>query len=408
MTANCASLASEILHTLNKLTKLYLWGTYTGRYDLRLPASLQCISIGEGECSSEWLCSLLITLFSLNHPVKCELCDVVLQLSEDINGDEAHTHISDLRSQILSQDLSNIEILVENGSKELFELLRDTSIGILHLMTANCASLASEILHTLNKLTKLYLLGTYTGRYDLRLPASLQCISIGEGECSSEWLCSLLITLSSLNHPVKCELWDVVLQLSEDIRGDKAHTHISDLRSQILSHDLSNVEIFVNNCSKELFELLRDTSIGILHLMTANCASLASEIFHTLNKLTELYLRGTYTGWCDLKLPASLQCISLVQGGCSYEWLCSLLITLSSLDHPVKCELWDVVLQSSEGTSADESHTKISDLRSEILSLNMSNIEIFVEHGSVELFEILRGTSIGILNLKTADCTSLA
>ncbi|KAH3702100.1 hypothetical protein DPMN_077102 [Dreissena polymorpha] len=408
MTANCASLASEILHTLNKLTKLYLRGTFTGRCDLRLPASLQCISLPKGECSSEWLRSLLITLSSLGHPVKCQLWDVVLQLSEDIRGDEAHTHTSDLRSEIRSHDLSNVEIFVKNGSKELFELLRDTSIGVLYLMTANYASLASEILHTLNKLTKLYLRGTFTGRCDLRLPASLQCICLPKGGCSSEWLRSLLITLSSVDHPVQCKLWDVVLQLSEDIRGDKAHTHISDLRSQILSHDLSNVEIFVNNCSKELFELLRDTSIGILHLMTANCASLASEIFHTLNKLTELYLRGTYTGWCDLKLPASLQCISLVQGGCSYEWLCSLLITLSSLDHPVKCELWDVVLQSSEGTSADESHTKISDLRSEILSLNMSNIEIFVEHGSVELFEILRGTSIGILNLKTADCTSLA
>ncbi|KAH3702101.1 hypothetical protein DPMN_077103 [Dreissena polymorpha] len=408
MTANCASLASEIFHTLNKLTKLYIFGTYTGRCDLRLPASLQCISLPKDECSSEWLRSLLITLSSLDHPVKCELWDVVLQLSEDINGDEAYTHISDLRSQILSHDLSNIDILVINGSKELFELLRDTSIGILNLMTANCASLASEILYTLNKLTKLYLWGTFTGRYDLRLPASLQCISLREGECSSEWLCSLLITLSSLNHPVKCQLWDVVLQLSEDINGDEAHTHISDLRSQILSHDLSNIEILVKIGSKELFELLRDTSIGILHLMTANCASLAFEIFHTLNKLTKLYMLGTYTGRCDLRLPASLQCIYLPKGGCSYEWLCSLLITLSSLDHPVQCELWDVVLQLSEDIRGDEAHTHISDMRSQILSHDLSNIDILVKHGSKELFELLRDTSIGTLNLRTANCASLA
>ncbi|KAH3751252.1 hypothetical protein DPMN_185805 [Dreissena polymorpha] len=408
ITDNCASLASEILHTLNKLTKLYLWGTYTGRCDLRLPASLQCISLQKGECSSEWLCSLLITLSSLDHPVKCELWDVVLQLSEDNRGDEAHTHISDLRSQILSHDLSNIELLVNHGSKELFELLRNTSIGILDLRTAYCASLASEILHTLNKLTKLYLWGTYTGRCDLRLPASLQCISFQEGKCSSEWLCSLLITLSSLDHPVKCELWDVVLQLSEDIRGDEAHTHISDLRSQILSHDLSNVEIFVKHGSKELFELLRDTSIGILNHITDNSASLASEILHTLNKLTKLYLRGTYTGRCDLRLPASLQCISLQKGECSSEWLRSLLITLSSLDHPVKCELWDVVLQLSEDIRGDEAHTHISDFRSQILSHDLSNVEIFVKHGSAELFELLRDTSIGILNLITDNCASLA
>ncbi|KAH3796404.1 hypothetical protein DPMN_149972 [Dreissena polymorpha] len=407
-TADCASLASEILHTLNKLTKLYLWGTYTGRSDLKLPASLQCISLQEVKCISEWLCSLLITLSSLDHPVECELWDVVLQSSEEIRGNEAHTHMSDLRSEILSHDLSNIKILVKNGSTELFELLRDTSIGNLQLETADCASLASEILHTLNKLTKLYLWGTYTGRSDLKLPASLQCISLQEVKCISEWLCSLLITLSSLDHPVECELWDVVLQSSEEIRGNEAHTHMSDLRSEILSHDLSNIEILVKNGSAELFELLRDTSIGILDLRTADCAPLASEILHMLNKLTKLYLWGTYTGRCDLKLPASLQCISLQEVKCISEWLCSLLITLSSLDHPVNCELWDVVLQSSEDICGNEAHTHMSDLRSEILSHDMSNIEILVKNGSAELFELLRDTSIGILDLRTADCSSLA
>ncbi|KAH3796300.1 hypothetical protein DPMN_149869 [Dreissena polymorpha] len=410
MTDNCASLASEIFHTLNKLTKLYLRGTYTGRCDLRLPASLQFISLLEGECSSEWLCSLLITVSSLDHPVVCELWDVVLKPSEEIRGEEAHTHISDVRSKILSHDLSNITIFVKNGSKELFELLRETSIGILSLKTANCTSLASEILHTLNRLTKLYLRGTYTGRCDLKLPASLQCISIQEVKCISEWLCSLLITLSSLDHPVECELSDVVLQSSEEIRGDEAHTHVSDLRSEILSYDLSNITIFVKKGSKELFELLRNTSIGFLSLMTDNCASLASEIFHTLNKLTKLYLRGTYTGRCDLRLPASLQFISLLEGEgeCSSEWLCSLLITVSSLDHPVVCELWDVLLQSSEETRGNEAHTHISELRSEILSHDLSNIEILVGNGSKELFELLRDTSIGILDLRTVNCASLA
>ncbi|KAH3796687.1 hypothetical protein DPMN_150256 [Dreissena polymorpha] len=248
-------------------------GTYTGRCDLKLPASLQCISLQEGGCSSEWLCSLLITLSSLDHSVQCKLWDFVLQSSEETRGDEAHTHISDLISEKLSHDLSNIKMFVKNGNTELFELLRDTSIGIIGLMTAYCASLASEILHTLNRLTKLYLWGTFTGRCDLKLPSSLQCISLQEGECSSEWLCSLLITLSSLDHPVKCELWDYVLQSSEEILGVEAHTHISDLRSEILSHDLSNIEIFMENGSKKLFKLLRDTSIGILDLRTANYAS---------------------------------------------------------------------------------------------------------------------------------------
>ncbi|KAH3695870.1 uncharacterized protein LOC127861363 [Dreissena polymorpha] len=408
ITADCASLASEILHTLNRLTRLYLWGIYTGRCDLKLPALLQCISLLEGGCSSEWLCSLLITLSSLGRPVECDLRNVVLQSSEETRGDESDANVSDLRSEILTHDLCNIQISVDNGRKELFELLRDTSIGILDLRTADCASLTSEILYTLNRLTKLFLAGTYTGRCDLKLPASLQCIILPKVKCAPEWLCSLLIMLSSLDRPVECELWDVVLQSSEETGGDESDANVSVVRSEILSHDLSNIVISVDNGSIELFELLRDTSIGTLNLITADCASLASEIFHTLNRLTKLYLLGTYTGRCDLKLPASLQCIILAVVKCTPEWLCSLLITLSSLDHRVKCELWDVVLQSSEEIRGDESHTYVFDLRSEILSHDMSNIEILVNKGSKELFELLRDTSIGILNLPTADCASLA
>ncbi|XP_052229033.1 uncharacterized protein LOC127843215 [Dreissena polymorpha] len=407
-TAESASLASEILHTLNKLTKLYLWGTYTGRCDLKMPASLQCISLQSVECSSEWLCSLWITLSSLDHQVECVLWDVVLKSNEEASGNESHSYLLDLRSELLAHDMSNIEILVKTGSKELFEILRDTSIGILNLPTAESASLASEILHTLNKLTKLYLRGAYTGRCDLKMPASLQCISLQSVECSSEWLCSLWITLSSLDHQFKCELWDVVLKSNEEASGNESHSYLLDLRSELLAHDMSNIEILVKTGSKELFEILRDTSIGILNLPTAESASLASEILHTLNKLTKLYLRGAYTGRCDLKMPASLQCISLQSVECSSEWLCSLWMSLSSLDHQIECELWDVVLKSNEEASGNESHSYLLDLRSELLAHDMSNIEILVKTGSKELFEILRDTSIGILNLPTAESASLA
>ncbi|XP_052247514.1 uncharacterized protein LOC127855751 isoform X1 [Dreissena polymorpha] len=407
-TAESASLASEIIHTLNKLTKLYLWGTYTGRCDLKMPASLQCISLKSVECSSEWLCSLWITLSSLDHHVECELCDVVLNSNEEARGNVSHSYLLDLRSELLAHDMSNIEIFVKTGSEELFEILRYTSIGILNLPTADSASLVSEILHTLDKLTKLYLRGTYTGRCDLKMPASLRCISLQSVECSSEWLCSLWITLSSLDHHVECELWDVVLKSNEEARGNVSHSYLLDLRSELLAHDMSNIEIFVKTGSEELDEILRDTSIGILYLPTADSASLVSEILHTLNKLTKLYLRGTYTGRCDLKMPASLRCISLQSVECSSEWLCSLWITLSSLDHQVKCELWDVVLESNEEASGNESHSYLLDLRSELLAHDMSNIEIFVKTGSKELFEILRDTSIGILDLLTADSASLA
>ncbi|KAH3811280.1 hypothetical protein DPMN_139689 [Dreissena polymorpha] len=158
-------------------------------------------------------------------------------------------------------------------------------------------------------------------------------------------MCSLLIELSSLDHFVECELWDVVLQPCEFSCGDDAKTHSSDLRLEMLSFDMSNMTIFVKNGSVELFEILRDTNIGTLNLFTADCVSLASKIMYTLKKLKKLILWGTYSGRCTLQLPDTLQCILLQEVKCSAEWLCSLLTELSSLDHFVECGLWDVVLQ---------------------------------------------------------------
>ncbi|XP_052220863.1 uncharacterized protein LOC127837648 [Dreissena polymorpha] len=313
---------------------------------------------------------------SLDRPVKCALWAVVLKPCEEGLGHNSYINVSDVRSEILSRNLSNIKILLKNGSNELFKIFRDTSIGILDLGTADCFSLSSEILYTLNKLTMLYLRGTYSGRCDLRLPASLQCISLQEVKCTSEWLCSLLITMSSLDRPVKCELWDVVLQLCEEGLGDNSYINVSDVRSEILSRNLSNINILLANGSIELFEIFRDTSIGILYLRTADCFSLASEILYSLNKLKKLCLWGTYSGRCDLRLPSSLQCISLQEVKCTSEWLCSLLITMSSLDRPVECELWDVVLQPCEEGLGDNSYINVSDVRSEILSRNLSNIKI--------------------------------
>ncbi|KAH3802590.1 hypothetical protein DPMN_156268 [Dreissena polymorpha] len=194
------------------------------------------------------------------------------------------------------------------------------------------------------------------------MPALLKNVILRRCECSSEWLCSLLITLSTSDHPVECELSDVELQPCEEARGDEYHIHVSDLRSELVSRDLSYVGIIVRNGSLELMEILRDTSIGKLDLSSADCASLASEILHTLNKLTTLYLNGTYTGRCNLRLPASLQCISLLVVEYTYEWLCSSLITLSTLDHPVECELRDVVLQPWEKAHRGDSQIHVSDL----------------------------------------------
>ncbi|XP_052284100.1 uncharacterized protein LOC127880767 isoform X2 [Dreissena polymorpha] len=379
-----------------------------GRCELNLPDSLQCVSLQKVEFSSEWLYGLLITLSLLDHPVTCEMLDVVLQSTEQSNLDESHIPVSDLRSKLCSSDMSNIKILVENGNMGLFELLRETSTRILDLRTAECASLASTIIHTLNKLTKLYLWGTYMGRCELNLPDSLQCVSLQKVEFSSEWLYGLLITLSLLDHPVTCEMWDVVLQSTEQSNLDESHIPVSDLRSKLCSSDMSNIAILVENGNMGLFELLRETSTRILDLRTAECASFASAILHTFNKLTKLYLNGTYMGRCQLNLPDSLQCIRLQKVECSSEWLYGLLITLSLLDHPVTCEMLDVVLQSTEQSILDESHIPVSDLRSKLCSSDMSNIKILVENGNMGLFELLRETSTRILDLRTAECASLA
>ncbi|KAH3770903.1 hypothetical protein DPMN_172201 [Dreissena polymorpha] len=167
--------------------------------------------------------------------------------------------------------MSNIEILVKNGIKELFEIFRDTSIGILDVINTDCVLQTSDILPTLSKLERLQLWGTYTGHCDLQLPASLHCISLQTGECSSEWLCSLLIKLSELDHPVTCELFNFVVQSRGEDCGTVSNIPVSDLRSKLLSCDMSNIKILVENGMKELFEIFRDTSIGILDVINTDC-----------------------------------------------------------------------------------------------------------------------------------------
>ncbi|XP_052285060.1 uncharacterized protein LOC127881338 isoform X2 [Dreissena polymorpha] len=400
------SKASESIYTLNRLTHLYLWGNFTGFCYLKFPSSIQCLSLHVCKCSSEWLCGLLIGLSSLDHPVVCQLWDVVVQSIEESVADDSRSDVPDFRSALLSCDLKHIEVLVKKGSIQLFEMLRDSSIGIMSLKTAECAALASDILHTLRKLSKLSCWGTYKGRCDLKLPDYLKSISLQNVKCSTEWLCSLLIILTTFVFPVTCELWDVVLLPSENAHAD--NTNVSDLQTEILSRDMSNIKIDVNHCSVKLFEILRSSSIGKLNLRSAEWCTQSSDILNTLSKITEINIWGTYIGRLNLKLPASLQYLNLQKVECSSEWLCSLLITLSSVDHHVGCTLWDVELKSSEKPVPYDSHVQEHDLRSEKLSCDMSNIDILVDKCNRTLFQIFRESSIGILRLKTSECAELA
>ncbi|KAH3747708.1 hypothetical protein DPMN_182137 [Dreissena polymorpha] len=426
-TADCASLALDIIHTLNKLTTLFLWGIYTGRCDLKLPASLHFISLQKGAISSEWLCSLLIELSSFDHPVMCELYDCVLQPNSKTRRDEPHTHVSDFRSKILSHDMSNIEIIVTRGAKELFEVLRDTSIGFLGLKSAECASLASEILFTLNGLTKLYLWGTYTGVCDFRLPASLQYINLQKVECSSGWLCSLLVKLSFLDHPATCDLYDVVLQSGEETLGYESHTLESDTQSKIRSHDLSNIEILVKSGNLELFELLRDTSIGSLRVIATDTSSLETVTRTQLNMVKQINIEGAYLTRFDHDFPQSIELLYLKKGTFSCEWLYSVLIRLSKVKHHVRLDVKALLVSSNETCSSSSeanviqceysnnvrahlnvcSYLNVSDLQSEMLLCDMSNIELRILNFHTERFEMLRDMSIRSVQLTAFDDASL-
>ncbi|KAH3811207.1 hypothetical protein DPMN_139613 [Dreissena polymorpha] len=66
--------------------------------------------------------------------------------------------------------------------------------------------------------------------------------------------------------------------------------------------------------------------------------------------------------------------------------------------------MYDGIMQSFEYSCGGESQTHVSDMRSEILTLDMTHMTILVENGHVERFEILRDTSIRILDLKNAEC----
>ncbi|KAH3796555.1 hypothetical protein DPMN_150124 [Dreissena polymorpha] len=150
---------------------------------------------------------------------------------------------SDVRSLILESNfLHKSEILaVIHQSKhcltrlkltmtpEISKAIHLTSIQELHCVGNFDVSSCFYVLSSLSQLTYLRIEDTRLME-DIVLPETIQEIDLSKCKCSSEWLCSLLITLSSLDHPVMCGLWDVVLQSSEEIRGEEAHTHISDVR----------------------------------------------------------------------------------------------------------------------------------------------------------------------------------
>ncbi|KAH3800555.1 hypothetical protein DPMN_154188 [Dreissena polymorpha] len=380
-----ASLVSNVVASMPQLTFLKLKESSL-KEGIHFSVTVQCFCLFQCECSLTVIVRLFVELSALKHKICFGLEKVTLI--------ECEAAIS--RAELLNIDMSKITLGVTIGSIELYNVLRDTTLGNLMLETGSDLALASDILPTLINLKSLSLCGIYLSSCDFKLPASLQCVGLQKIECSSEWLCSLLITLSSLHRNVACELVNVVLQTNYKPYGAAKEAQLFRWRSEVLSCDMSDIEIIVKTVNIELFETLRDLSIRILYLMTADCFSQASQILPTLNKLEDLYLWGTYVDQCDLKPLSTLNCVSLQEGECSFEWLCKLLIKLSLFDHPVKCEVWDFEILSQAPNLID---WYSSQLRFEMVSHDMSNVELHVRNRCIDQYKALLYVNIEIFTL---------
>ncbi|KAH3786028.1 hypothetical protein DPMN_164128 [Dreissena polymorpha] len=405
-TADAASQASHILPSLCKLTTLHLLGSYMDRCNLCLPVSLKTLTFQEGSCSPEWLCSLMIELSSLGHAIQCQLFDLELQSTDTVKTSGSQLHAPEMLLNFMSCDMSNIELYVKTGSSELFEMFRDTNIRTLSLGSADATSNVSEILPTMRKIETLHLWGSYLDRLNLQLPVSLQTLTIQESYCSIEWFCGLTIALSSIGHPIIYKLFDLQLHSTDTVTIYSSKLQAPKIKTNLLTSDMSNIELHVKTGSSELFEKFRATSIRTLQLDTADAASHASQILPTLCKLETLHVCGSYMGRCELHLPVSLQTLTFQEGVCSTEWLCSLMIELSSLGHPIKCHLFDLELQLSTIVKTSSFQLQALEMISDLTSCDMFNIELHVKTGSSELFEMFRGTNIRTLSLGTADASS--
>ncbi|KAH3786033.1 hypothetical protein DPMN_164133 [Dreissena polymorpha] len=121
------------------------------RCDLRLPGSLQIFTFQEGFCSKEWICRMMIALSSIGHPIKCQLRNLDLQPSGTFNTNSSQINDSEEISNLMSYDMSNIDLYVETVKREIFDIFSNTNMRTLSLGTADDASNSSQILPTLCK-----------------------------------------------------------------------------------------------------------------------------------------------------------------------------------------------------------------------------------------------------------------
>ncbi|XP_052259589.1 uncharacterized protein LOC127863952 [Dreissena polymorpha] len=255
-----APVLSDAIKSLSMLTYLRLTECNL-QYVLCVPVSLKHLELYKITCSAVYLSRLLVLLSSLDHSIQLFLCYCSLAFDNHKTNsayDRANTDKLVVHSELLSCDMSRIDLLVINGSRDLYELLRGTSIGILALSTTDDVSLAADILPTLSKLETLHIRGTFKDRGCVQLPPTLKELELCEVKCSTEWFGSLLIKLASLHHQVKCYLFFAAV--NNRYTEDGLVVSMSDEHSELLSCDMSRIDLLVINGSRDLYELLRGTS----------------------------------------------------------------------------------------------------------------------------------------------------
>ncbi|KAH3702098.1 hypothetical protein DPMN_077100 [Dreissena polymorpha] len=341
-----------------------------------------------GKCSLELLYSVLIKLAPIKHHVQLnvgdcfvissnETCatssnDCVMQsecstnVKADVN-DSSNTNVSDLHTQMVSCDMSNIELRVLKFHKQWFEMLRGTSIRSVQLKAVDDVSLTFVTQNTLPAFTEIRLQGTYLTDFNHTLPPTLQLIILQEGSCSSDWLYSLMLKLSTLNHAVRVYLNEyVVLQRREAIAKDP--------EPLMQGADLSSVKLEVFKDCPELYETLPTMHITSLNITKIEHTDLLSQTLPLLTHLQQLRIcLNKYD--MEMKLPQCIKYVFMIYKKVSTSSLLQYVNNLSTIKHSVQCKMLFRVEEN------DDEYTKIKQDFCELKSVNVQHFEIVNKKG---------------------------
>ncbi|KAH3700587.1 uncharacterized protein LOC127859947 [Dreissena polymorpha] len=168
--------------------------------------SIKHIELLKVTCSSTWLCSLLTTLFTLDHRVKCRMCDCDITSLKVSKSPSTYARIT--------TDLKNTCIFnVSVDSPGLWETLLGLSVKNLSISGQRYVSSNWKINHvsslsqSLATLSQLETLRMHLSRYiDLQLPLSLNHVTVCYDTLYQSELRQLVKTLSEWTHSLEARL----------------------------------------------------------------------------------------------------------------------------------------------------------------------------------------------------------